>query len=111
MIGLTALSCSSRYTATQSKSEWLYLGIPVDEEHPDTKFRLDSYVPQGKYWRVSRLRHVTKDQYERDIASGHMLFRDQHSGTQFYATELRGDFSRIGGIREWVTILERKAFP
>jgi len=111
MIGATALSCSCTHTATQAEFEWLYLGIPVDEAYPGSKFRLDGKVPQHKYWRVSRVRHVTKDEYERDIASGRMLFQDQHSGIQFYATELVGDFSRpSNGIREWVTILERKAF-
>ena len=109
-VSMSSTSCQHAPT-TQAKSDWLYLGIPVDEECPDTKFHLDSYVPQDKYWRVSRVRHVSRDDYERDIAAGHMLFRDEHSGTQFYSTELRGDFVRHGDTRYWVTILERKAYP
>jgi len=111
IIGVVALCSSCKHTAIQAKSAWLYLGIPVDEEYPDTRFHLDSKVPHEKYWRVSRVRHVTKDEYERDVAAGHILFRDQHSGTQFYAMELRRDFVRRGDTRYWVSILERKAFP
>ena len=113
MVGIVALSASCKHAPAPGdpKSEWMYLGIPVDEEYPDSKFRLDGSVPQGKYWRVSRVRHVSREEYERDIASGRMLFRDRHAGTQFYATELRGDFVREGDTRYWVTILERKAYP
>ena len=111
MLGMVALCCSCKHTTTHATSEWLYLGIPADEEYPDTRFHLDSQVPEDKYWRVSRVRHLTKDEYQRDVAAGHMLFREHHSGTQFYATELRGDFIQRGDSRYWVTILERKAFP
>ncbi len=111
MIGLVALICSCTHTSTQSKSDWLYLGIPLDEEYPHTRFHLDSYVPQTKYWRVSRVRHVTKEDYERDLAAGRMLFRDTHASTLFYATEFSGDFEQSPSLRAWVTILERKAYP
>jgi hypothetical protein len=112
MAGVVAASTACRHApTTQAKGDWLYLGIPADEEYPDTRFHLDSYVPQEKYWRVSRVRHVSRDVYARDIAAGHTLFRNQHSGTQFYATELSGDFLRNGDMRYWVTILERKAYP
>jgi hypothetical protein len=111
MIGVIGSGCSSRLTATHAKIEWMYLGIPADEEYPGTKFRLDSHVPQDKYWRVSRVRHVAKDEYESDVAAGRMLYRDHHAETQFYATELRGDFVQAENRRYWVTILERKAFP
>jgi hypothetical protein len=89
----------------------VYLGVPLDEEYPDTKFHLDSSVPQDKYWRVSKVRHVSRDEYESDLASGRVLFRDSRLGTEFYATELRGDFLRRGDTRYWVSILERKAYP
>jgi hypothetical protein len=112
MTGVVVLSISCTHTPpTQAKSDWLYLGIPTDEHYPGTKFHLDSRVPKDKYWRVSRVSQVSRDEYERDIAAGHTLFRDEHSGTQFYSTELRGDFVRHGDTRYWVTILERKAYP
>ena len=112
MVGVAASGTSCKHApTTQGKSDWLYLGIPVDEEYPGTKFHLDGYVPQDKYWRVSKVRHVSRDEYERDVAAGHALFRDEHSGTQFYSTELRGDFVRSGNRRYWVTILVRKAYP
>jgi len=112
IVGIGALSTSCKHApATQARSDWSYLGIPADEEYPDTKFHLDGCVPKNKYWRVSRVCHVSRDAYERDIAGGHTLFRDEHSGTQFYSTELRGDFVRHADTRYWVTILERKAYP
>ena len=109
-IGASSTSCTHT-PQTQATIDWLYLGIPVDEEYPDTRFHLDSHVPKNKYWRVSRIRHVSRDEYEGDIAAGHALFHDEHSGTRYYSTELRGDFVRIGDTRYRVTILERKAYP
>ena len=112
MTGVAVFSISCTHTPpTQAKSEWLYLGIPADEQYPDTKHHLDSRVPKDKYWRVSRVSHVSRDEYERDIAAGHTLFRDERSGTQYYSTELRGDFVRLDDMRYWVTVLERKAYP
>ncbi|PWT83526.1 MAG: hypothetical protein C5B58_06415 [Acidobacteria bacterium] len=119
IIGTVALACSCKHTVPREQPrlagipqhDWLYLGIPLDEEYPDTKFHLDSYLPQRKYWRVSRVRHVSRHEYDGDLASGRMLFRDSLSGTEFYATELRGDFLQEGDTRYWVTILERKAYP
>lgn len=95
----------------QSKSDWLYLGIPLDESYPHTKFHLDNRVPQEKYWGVSQVSHVTKNGYEADLAAGHMLFQEQHAGTQFYATESRVHLPQNNGVWYWVTILERKAYP
>jgi hypothetical protein len=83
----------------------------VDEEYPGTQFHLDGHIPQDKYWRVSKVHHVSRDEYERDIASGRALYRGAHSGTEFYSIELRGDFVQRGDTRYWVTILERKAYP
>jgi hypothetical protein len=112
LVGIAVMSTSCKHApAMQTKSDWLYLGIPVDEEYPDTQFHLDHYVPQDKYWRVSRVRHVSRDEYERDVAAGHVLFRDDLAGAVFYSTELRSDFLRHGDMRYLVTTLERKAYP
>jgi hypothetical protein len=112
LVGIAVMSTSCKHAPTmQTKSDWLYLGIPVGEEYPDTTFDLDHYVPQDKYWRVSRVRHVSKDEYERDVAAGHMLFQNDFAGALFYSTELHGDFLRHGDMRYWVTSLERNAYP
>jgi hypothetical protein len=112
IVGVSVSVTSCKHTpTTQAQTDWLYLGIPANEQYPDTKFRLDAKVPQAKYWRVSKIQHVSRDDYERDISAGRALFRDEHSGTQFYSTELRGDFVRHGDTRYWVTVLERKAYP
>ena len=50
MVGAAVSGTSCQHApTTQGKSDWLYLGIPVDEEYPGTKFHLDGYVPQDKY--------------------------------------------------------------
>ena len=87
-----------------------YLGIPDDEEYPDTRFQLDSRVPP-KYYRVSRLTHVPKYEYEQDLKQRKMLFAEQREGMEYYATEFTGDFEQGDGVRVWVAILQRKAYP
>jgi hypothetical protein len=102
--------CSCRHAAPASASEFRYLGIPADEEYPHTRFQLDSGVPH-KYWRVSRLSHVSESEYQQDLERGKILFAETHGGTQYYATEFTGDFEQQDGVRAWVTILQRKAHP
>jgi len=90
---------------------WAYLGIPADEEYPNSRFELDKEVPQNKYWRISKIRRVSLDEYESDVASGRAIFRILDSDRHYYATEQRGDFFQNGETRFWVTILERKVYP
>jgi len=128
VVVMLALGCTARQGATPSQSSrhyastgaqegsqpgtgLRYLGIPPDEEYPHTKFQLDDRVPRNKYFRVSRIQQVTKDQYEYDVARGRTLFRERHGDREYYATEFSGDFDQQPGVRAWVTILQRKVYP
>ena len=112
LIGVALLSISCKHAfITQTKSNSLYLGIPMDEEYPDSKFHLDGHVSKTRYWRVSKVQHVSRDEYERDIATGHTLFSAEHSGTQFYSTEMRVHLRDDTRTWYWVMVLERKAWP
>lgn len=110
-VGILAAGCTSAPKASRAESRAYYLGIPSDEEYPQTTFQLEQCVPRNRYYRVSRLSHVTREQYERDQASGRMRFRERHGTSEFYATEFSGDFEQQPGVRAWVTILERKVYP
>ncbi len=111
LVGVLAPGCTSTPKVKQPQTGFLYLGIPVDDEYPSTAFQLDKRVPAYKYYRVTRLSHVTKDDYERDLASGRMQFRERHGGAEYYATEFSGDFEQQPGVRAWVTILQREVYP
>jgi hypothetical protein len=102
--------CSCRHATPARVSEFRYLGIPADEEYPHTSFRLDNRVPH-KYWRVSRLSHVSASSYQQDRERGNILFAQEHGGIQYYATESTFDYEQQNGVREWVTLLQRKAYP
>ncbi len=111
LVGVFALGCATTPKVSQPQTGFRYLGIPAEDEYPRTAFQLDKRVPAYKYYRVSRLSHVTKDQYQRDLASGRMQFRERHDGAEFYATEFSGDFEQQPGVRAWVTILQREVYP
>ena len=109
-VAIVGFVCSCRHATPASPSELRYLGIPPNEEYPHATFQLDGRVPH-KYWRVSRLSHVSESEYRRDRELGKMLFAENHEGTRYYATEFSGDFEQQDGARAWVTILQRKAYP
>jgi hypothetical protein len=109
-VAALALMCSCSHTAAPTGGTFRYLGIPADDEYPHTRFQLDSRVPL-KYYRVSRLTHVPKYEYEQDLKQGKMLFAEQRGGTEYYATEFNGHVEQQDGVRGWVTILQRKAYP
>jgi hypothetical protein len=111
LVGTLALGCNATPKVKGAETGFRYLGLPADEEYPQTAFQLDKRVLANKYYRVSRLSHVTKDQYDHDAASGRMQFRERHGEAEFYATEFNGDFDQQSGVRAWVTILERKVYP
>jgi len=111
VVGILALGCTATPKVKGPEAEVRYLGIPADAEYPHTTFQLDKRVPATKYYRVSRVSHVTKDQYERDLASGRMQFRERHGDVEYYATEFSGDFEQQPGVRAWVTTLQRKVYP
>jgi hypothetical protein len=111
VVGILAFGCMATPKVKGPEAEVPYLGIPADAEYPHTAFRLDTRVPATKYYRLSRVSHVTKDQYDRDLASGRMQFRERHGDVEFYATEFSGDFEQQPGLRASVTILQRKAYP
>ena len=111
MVGTLAVGCTSALKVSGQQAGAYYLGIPAEDEYPRTTFQSDQRVPRNKYYRVSRLSHVTKDQFERDLASGRMQFRERHGESECYATEFSGDFDQQPGVRAWVTILERKVYP
>ena len=96
--------------AAPGVSEFRYLGIPDSEEYPNTSFRLESRVPE-KYYRVSRLTHVSESDFQRDLKQGKLLFPEKREGTEYYATEVSAHVEQQAGVREWVTILQRKAYP
>jgi len=111
LVGTLAVGCTSALKVSGQQAGAYYLGIPAEDEYPRTTFQSDQRVPRNKYYRVSRLSHVTKDQFERDLASGRMQFRERHGESECYATEFSGDFDQQPGVRAWVTILERKVYP
>jgi len=85
----------------QEQIEWMYLGIPESEEYPATKFPLDKSLPPDKYRRVSKLQHVSLDEFLRDVTSGRAMYRNERSGLHYYSTEQQHD----------VLTLERKVYP
>jgi hypothetical protein len=105
------VGCTSKQSSEQTGTEFYYLGIPLHEEYPDSRFKLDPRVPPNKYWLVTKVEHVTREVFERDVSAGKAIFREQHGGTEYYTTEVTGDFSRHDGVREWVTMLKRKDYP
>src|SRR5437899_2970506 len=111
LVGILALGCIATPKVKGPETGFRYLGIPPEEEYPQTAFQLDKGVPRNKYYRVSRVSHVTKDQYERDLGRGRMRFRERHGEAEFYATEFSGDYELQPGVRAWVTILQRKVYP
>jgi hypothetical protein len=112
LVGIAVMGASCKHVpTTEANRDWLYLGIPADEDYPRTTFHLKDSVAREKYWRVSKVQHVSKEEYERDLSAGRALFRDQHSGIQFYSTELRHHINDHVDTWYWVMILERKAYP
>ena len=89
---------------------YLYLHVPDNEEWPDSQWLPDDRVATNRYSRITRVSHVSQEQYEQDLHQGKVLFHEKHGASEYYATERAAEAENIQRPVSSI-VLERKAHP
>jgi hypothetical protein len=116
ILGLAVLlvACGCRHPDAPSPRPYQYLGLPHDVEYDsrDLNAKEPSDPRAQGYYRITRVGHVSKEQFEYEVNSGRILFPETHNGTTYYA--LKSSFHIPLNAHEnhdWVWVLHRRAYP
>jgi len=87
-----------------------YLGIPDGRTYPASRYRPDPDVRAKGYYQITEVMTVDREEYEKARKRG-VKYEQSHGGFLYFAIETRIHVERISGIKEWVTVLERRKTP
>jgi hypothetical protein len=87
-----------------------YLGLPDARTYPASRYSPDPDIRAKDYYQITEVMTVDREEYMKARKRG-VKYEQAHAGHMYFCIESRVQVERVSGMKEWVTVLERRKTP
>lgn len=94
-----------------STPRFRYLGLPDERTYPASRYAPDPDVRAKNYYLITEVMTVDREEYDKAKRRGGLKYEQSDAGYMYFSIETRIQVERVAGVKEWVTLLERRKTP
>jgi len=87
-----------------------YLGIPDARTYPASRYTPDPDIRAKDYYLITEVMTVDREEYLKARKRG-VKYEQLHGQHMYFCIESQVQVERVSGVKEWVTVLERRKIP